>query len=739
MKKKLNEYNVFRYIFNYIIVVILVISIIGGYLYAFFRKTVYTDFLAANEQYLHAITNRHENDMQIAQNIVAQIETMDNVTRFRLSENPENANELMKTLKGYTSVSQFFDLLFYFYHNDEYFYHQFSSVNVNVFEKYGASFSDISVKSFLDLAREKTQRVRFLPEQQIGGEWLKAYLTEERYVFLFYAVPPYLEDTLIFCIPESYYDELLAEGKGDGRLNFLYYDGQIIVTGGRVQVIQEELVELLEKEIKIEKQTDEQLQHEVTVASEEYLLSIQKGTSGIYYGTLQSMEVFHDKVMTEQWHIMMLILSCLLFAATIITVASKGFINKVKRWNELLNEDSYYDLNKIENGIQTLVNTYKEVEKEGLVLKKTLFIRNFIRGDFACRADAIAEAEKAKLDIDYDMYTVVLLRSREMAHENKVYAAMLDAINKEDGLEGYGTHLINDNQKLFVVYSSSQDAIENVLQNMLEIEKNFSQDYVIACSDYHTDFTEGAKAYLEAVNAFDNFLLLDNSKVIRFSDVAQKEYVSLLSESYLQRLKYAIRAGDKNAVEITVKDICSKLDEEKVSLYAFRIFCHDIIHVLLSELKGNRAQLYNFYNVFTLSQCLNIREFSDLLCEICNVIIDGYTGKAVKVSEMVEDAIAYMQKNFTDSNLTMNALAEYLDISSVTLSVVFKNDMDVKPSDYLANLRIEKAKELLRESGMPIREISQAVGYEDERVFLRRFKKLVGMTPGEYRTNTHKM
>ena len=71
----------------------------------------------------------------------------------------------------------------------------------------------------------------------------------------------------------------------------------------------------------------------------------------------------------------------------------------------------------------------------------------------------------------------------------------------------------------------------------------------------------------------------------------------------------------------------------------------------------------------------------------------------------------------------------------MTLSVEFKNEMDIKPSDYLANLRMEKAKELLKNTDMRIREISFQVGYEDDRVFKRRFKKYTGMTPGEYRSS----
>ena len=81
----------------------------------------------------------------------------------------------------------------------------------------------------------------------------------------------------------------------------------------------------------------------------------------------------------------------------------------------------------------------------------------------------------------------------------------------------------------------------------------------------------------------------------------------------------------------------------------------------------------------------------------------------------------------------MNALAEHLNISSVTLSIDFKNEMEVKPSEYLANLRIERAKDLLRNTNMLIKEISNAIGYEDDGSFTRRFKKHTGMTPGQYR------
>jgi len=734
MKEKFKAYNILGFIMFYFIIIVVITSVLGGYLYYSFHKTVYSDFVAGNKQYLSAIVSQHENDMQIVDDIVTQIGLLDDVTRFRLDENPEYVNELKKYLRGFTTVNQFFDVLFYGYHEDTFIYHHFSSFNMTYFGGSWWAFDQTTKEEFKRLLMEETMHQRILPEQGTTGAWINNYVTDNRHVVIFRAIPPYLQDTLVFLVPGNYYDKLLADETADKRVDFLCFGDQVIVSRGSVFISQEELHAMMSKEQLTENVAEgDSVQKEISIAKENYLLSVHGGKSGVCYGTLQSMEIYHDKMRSDQWIILILVMVCVLFAVTIILFGSKGFVRKVKRLNELLNEDSYYDLGRVENGIQTLVTTFQESEKEHLILKRTRFIRNFIRGDFCDREEAITEAAKVKLSIDCEKYLVVLLRNREINNENRAYMAMLDSIGREEQLEGYGVHLVNNNQNLFVLFGNDDELVEKVLREMVEIEKQYSQDYVIAVSDYHVSFAEGSKAYLEAVTAFDNYLLMDNSKMIRFSEVAKREYVSLLPDSYLQRLKHAIRTGDKKAVETTVKDICGKLNQENASLYAFRVFYNDIIRILLSEWKGDRVQFDNFYNVFVLSQCQNIKAFGDLLCEVCNVIIDGSVGKELKVSDVVGEAIDYMQKHFQEVDLTMNALAEYLKISSVTLSVEFKNEMDIRPSDYLSNLRMEKAKELLRISNMRIREISLAVGYEDDRVFLRRFKKYTGMTPGEYR------
>lgn len=736
LKKKWSLYNILLYVMMLLVIVVVIIMIIGVRFVSFFYRTVYSDFLSSNEQYLSAIVNRQEDDLQMIEDIVTQISLSEDVTRFRLEEQPEKSVKLKEHLKRYTTVSQFFELLWYQYHGDEYIYNYSSSVSTEYFLENGCVLSETTTVELEEQLMSSVEKLRILPEQSRGGKLLNTYISCSKLTVFLRAIPPDYKDTLIFMVPDSYYDKLLAAESADCRMNFLYYDGQIIVSRGTAEISAEELRNLLLRNIGDLEDDATYVQLPIELEENEYLLSIQKENSGMYYGTLQSMDIFHDKVRTEQWGIVLLILMCIILACFVVIFVSRRIMSKVKGLNLLLNETSYYDLNSIENGIQTLVMTQKESEKESLTLKKTRLIRNFVRGDFVKREDAIASAGEAQLNIDYEKFCIVILRNRELSNENKVYSMMLGILEEEARVDGYGIHMINNNRNLFVLFGNSQENLEDILDKMMEIERQYCEEYVVAVSNFHTDFSESSKAYLEADTAFDNHLLMDNSKIIRFSDVAQKDYISLIPGNYLQRLRHAIRYSDKIEVELAVTDICKRIGRENASLYAFRTFYNDIIDILLSEWKGNREKLDNFYNVFTLSQCLNIQDFHDLMCEVCNVIIDSQAGKKVKKSDIVQEAITYMKANYQDSNLTMNTLAEHLGVSSVTLSVEFKNEMDSRPSDYLSSLRIENAKELLHSTAMLVKEISLAVGYEDINVFLRWFKKYTGMTPGQYRESS---
>ncbi len=95
-----------------------------------------------------------------------------------------------------------------------------------------------------------------------------------------------------------------------------------------------------------------------------------------------------------------------------------------------------------------------------------------------------------------------------------------------------------------------------------------------------------------------------------------------------------------------------------------------------------------------------------------------------------------MELLFTEMNseeLTLNAVADYLDCNADSLSARFSREVGQTAIQYLTSLRMEQARQLLPESQMTIAEISWACGYRDPNYFSRLFKTHVGVTPRAYR------
>ena len=76
---------------------------------------------------------------------------------------------------------------------------------------------------------------------------------------------------------------------------------------------------------------------------------------------------------------------------------------------------------------------------------------------------------------------------------------------------------------------------------------------------------------------------------------------------------------------------------------------------------------------------------------------------------------------------------EYVGFSVAYFSALFKKETGEGFAKYLTRIRMEEAKNLLRETGVPVSEICEKVGYNDRKHFTHTFHKLTGVNPAEYR------
>ena len=96
-------------------------------------------------------------------------------------------------------------------------------------------------------------------------------------------------------------------------------------------------------------------------------------------------------------------------------------------------------------------------------------------------------------------------------------------------------------------------------------------------------------------------------------------------------------------------------------------------------------------------------------------------------------AVDFIDHNYMDEEISLNKAAHVANVSANHFSALFSQNMGQTFTEYLTDLRMSKAKELLRCTAMRSSEIAGEVGYKDAHYFSYLFKKTQGMTPSEYR------
>ncbi|HOA54118.1 MAG TPA: response regulator transcription factor [Clostridiales bacterium] len=278
-----------------------------------------------------------------------------------------------------------------------------------------------------------------------------------------------------------------------------------------------------------------------------------------------------------------------------------------------------------------------------------------------------------------------------------------------------------------------------------EIIKNcFGFTVTIAISSKGSDYTELPQKFNECRAALEHKFYLGNNSIIYHSDV--NTFFKYDDHSMLEKLQKAllegIKSGNETAVEDRLKDIFSYIRNIDPSRKEFiKNFYWNTItsinNIRISLITGeddkkiDYTELSGLYSL--IEKCTNMDEMNTLLEESARSVVtkvNNYNNKSIKL--ILRKAVEYIHEHYHEQ-ITLNEVAEHTFVSTYYISRMFKKEMGKNFVDYLNELRMEKARELLKDVRYKTYEVAEKVGIPDAHYFSRLFKKYVGMTPTEYR------
>lgn len=114
------------------------------------------------------------------------------------------------------------------------------------------------------------------------------------------------------------------------------------------------------------------------------------------------------------------------------------------------------------------------------------------------------------------------------------------------------------------------------------------------------------------------------------------------------------------------------------------------------------------------------------------LLVDSEETEHIRINIVQQIILEFIQDHYME-DISLQDIAKVMNYSDAYFCKIFKQCFDKNFTTYLSEFRMEKAKQLLADVTINVKEISDKVGYRDSNYFAKVFKRIVGMTPSEYR------
>ncbi|NBD25189.1 response regulator transcription factor [Paenibacillus glycinis] len=297
---------------------------------------------------------------------------------------------------------------------------------------------------------------------------------------------------------------------------------------------------------------------------------------------------------------------------------------------------------------------------------------------------------------------------------------------------------------------AAPDAVEALFALAGDLRENLERwlklGVTIGISERVSALSDLALAYKQAREAADHKWFLGKNRIITMDSLRSPEtHAGDYGRSGPvdnEELVSALKAADSDKLREVLDLIFADLNRKRRDGLKYgRNACLQIVLAvdqLLLELNAQAADPESsetslweaLFEQETLGEMRQLIE-SHLL-DACERIREKRTGKTANLVERVR---AIIDRNYANGGLTVAEIGKEVYLTPTYVSLLFKQETGQTVNEYLTQVRVERAKELLRDPQYKFYDICYAIGYTDPSYFTKLFKKATGVTPSVYREN----
>jgi two-component system response regulator YesN len=755
----------YYYLFSYIFLVITLLSFVSYVVYQSFITTLSNEIETSTVLSMSKIKDDMDTRIDEMNRIALQISSDSSLTPYKVSEDAYAPFRTVTELKKYQSSNLFINDIVLFYNciSCTTMYATSGTYDANDFFSQLYNFQNWSNEQFINTLPTMVAPVmRPLEQVKIIGQ--PTHISTYIYPISNNSSKPY--GAVMFLIEERTLNQLIQNALGDKQ-------GQLFIINGRDIIVNHSNGEsdknatYVQEWIKTHSLTPPI--SEVKINKYKYtVINVKSNLNGWSYITVMPSEQVMKKVDRSRSLFNWTISAVFLLGVVIAISFSTRNYRPLRKLMTAIRNDQHSpltDLSSKSNEIEVISNyvSYKNKEYDSLksklqsqarIVREQLIIK-LIKGNAHEYEQQDTSAAISSLHLDKSHFIVLLfLIHKSKQFTQQYHQSMQEIINfslinctEELSLElgiGYGAELTDDQGIVILLNMDENCAKPELVKDLVaKVKSFFKQEFsltlTVSVGDICSEFSDIHQSFLQAKQAMRYRFIKGRDQVICYSDLHNIQNSGNWYPHELEtNLLKSIKQGNGHEVEKIIRDTMDNLAIRRMSLEVVQFICFTIVNTMMKAL--NEMKIETDQGIEQTLEELYIPRFEtieemecfiiDFCSNVCNRIVNK---KESKNFTLLENMKEYIERNFRDNTIDLNRIAEAFDISASYATRFFKDHTDYSIMRYIDQLRMDESKKLICTTNLTLNEIMNEVGYVDPTNFIRKFKKIEGVTPIEYR------